>query len=306
MNKKNVIIDVDTGCDDAVEIVLATLNPQLDIKGITCVAGNTEVHHVIQNTANILAYIDSNIPVFKGAVKPLYHELENDGFHGENGLGSVQLKKVDVIDREDAISFIYHTAKECKHISLLCSGPQTNVATLLMKHPDVKEYIDEIVFMGGSICGGNIKVMSEFNVFADPEACQIVMESNIPLKMVGLDVTMIPYVDDSIRETIKKIDLKEAKLCDQVFSYLKTMEIYEPDHKSHIHDVIALFALVHPEAFTFEDYYVEIETKGELTRGMSVVDIHRVMNKQSNCKVAVDLDADAFWSWFLTCLGGKK
>ena len=122
MNKIPMIIDVDTGCDDAIEIILASLQSNLDIKGITCVAGNTSVEHVFQNTIDILDYIHSNIHVYKGASKPLIREWESDGFHGENGLGDVILPHINE-EMKDAFDFMYQTIVREKEMILLCSAP---------------------------------------------------------------------------------------------------------------------------------------------------------------------------------------
>lgn len=300
MNKWPVIIDLDTGCDDAIELVLATLN-DIQLKGFTCTAGNISLDHVVENTTNILGYIHSSLQAYVGCEKPLKREFYTDYFHGQNGLGNIELPKVENHTSIHAIDYIYKEAIQNGKIVLLCSGPLTNIATLLLKHPDVKEHIKEIVFMGGSLQKGNVTDYAEFNAYTDPEAYEVVLKVGIPLKMIGLDVTMMPSFNQDMLEEVKTIQTKEAEVCRLILEYLLSISYKEGDHQTHLHDVLALFALIHPEQFTFKKCHIDAICEG-VERGRT----KEIENQPVNCEVAVDVNVLAFCEWFFDSLKGES
>ena len=212
MIKKKIIIDCDPGHDDAVAIMLAAASDEIDILGITCVAGNATLDNTKSNALKICSLINkTNIPIFAGSNKPMILDLVTaEHVHGKSGL-DIEGNKINVaknysIQNLDAIDFIIKTfLEESEPIYLCPMGPLTNIALALIKEPSIKKNIKKIVFMGGvGMSLGNITPTSEFNIYVDPHAADIVLKSGIPLVMMGLDVTHKVMVNNQIIEEIKK------------------------------------------------------------------------------------------------------
>ncbi len=208
---KKIIIDTDCGIDDAIAILMAVQNG-LDVKGITTLSGNTYVDQVTENVLRILHFIDKDdIPVFKGASRPLVSELiAGAPVHGKNGLGDVELPKSGRSHSEiPAPVAIYQIAKENPGITLITLGPLTNIAIALNIYPELRKLIGEIVSMGGALYRGNITRFAEFNFYFDPEAAQFVFDSGIPLTIVPWD----PVVENVIPEKdLKSMIPKNSKI----------------------------------------------------------------------------------------------
>lgn len=296
-----VVIDVDTGTDDAICMIAALLNKdKLDIKAFTTVCGNVSVKNTSQNTRNILDYLGEQYPVSIGASKPLIQPLTFAISHGSTGLGDVSLPtSTKDFSSLPAWEVIYHYAKEengC--LELLATGPLTNVALAIRSHPDICSLIRKITIMGGSLIGGNMTSTSEFNIYNDPEAAKIVFESGIELVMVGLDVTLKPLLPVSVVEEMKKINSPHADLVRRIFSFMQRRSSEFGGDAPNLHDVIALASMVAPNLFTMKDYYITVELNGDLTRGMTVADFRNVTGKTPNIHAAIDIDIDGFWKWF--------
>ncbi len=201
---KKIIIDTDCGVDDAIAILIAIRNG-LDVKGITTVSGNTYVDQVTENVLRILHFAgEDNIPVFKGASRPLVSELvEGAPVHGKNGLGDVELpESLTSCSDIPAPVAIYRIAKENPGITLVTLGPLTNVAIALNLYPELGNFIGEIVSMGGALYKGNITRFAEFNFYFDPEAVQFIFDSSVPL-------TVIPW-DPILENVILEKELEEV------------------------------------------------------------------------------------------------
>jgi pyrimidine-specific ribonucleoside hydrolase len=153
--------------------------------------------------------------------------------------------------------------------------------------------------MGGGICGGNMTIASEFNVYVDPEAARIVFESGCNLTMIGLDVTLRPKLPDRVFDRIRAGRSRHADATSRILDYMRRRKADGGGDEPNLHDVIALAALVRPALFSFRDYYIHVETQGAVTRGMTIADFHNVSAKPANARVAVDIDVDGFWEWFL-------
>ena len=192
-NKKKIIFDCDTGMDDAIAIATICSIKDFDIMGICTVGGNVELYKTTKNTLDVLEFLGRNIKVYKGEEKPLERHLEVAyDYHGESGIGDIVLPKSKAkVEEISAIGFMYETIMNNKgEIHLISTGPSTNVAKLLLTYPEVKEYIGSIIFMGGAIKKGNVTPYAEFNVYCDPEACSVLINSGVKVCMVGLDATM--------------------------------------------------------------------------------------------------------------------
>ena len=186
-------IDCDTGTDDTVAIMLAHALPELQIIGLSAVAGNSLLCNTFPNTRRVVHLLGADYPVYPGAERPLVREPHVAGaFHGENGLGNVQLPLPDTApEQTPAWDALYAAAKRMPgELRLVATGPLTNVAIALTKYPDLHGLLHSIALMGGAAVGGNVTPAAEFNIYDDPDAAQIVFKSGVPLVMCGLDVTM--------------------------------------------------------------------------------------------------------------------
>ncbi|WP_165822628.1 nucleoside hydrolase [Paenibacillus montanisoli] len=313
MAKIPCLIDCDTGMDDAIALICALLSQdRLDLKAITTVAGCVEVDKTSRNTLNIVDSLGSQIPVIRGAEAPLQRELYVAISHGTSGLGDVVVPEAKrALQEMDAVDMIYRCAVECEgKLQLLVTGPLTNVAKALTRYPAITSLIEKITIMGGALRGGNMTQASEFNIWVDPEAADIVFRSGISLTMVGLDVTLKTELPQYVYEQVRAMDNPFASLAADVFSYmmrrnsLTGVSLYgsvELD-PAHMHDVLAMAVVVRPDLIKTEPHYIEVELAGSCTRGMTVADFNDVMNKQPNVDAAVDVDLDAFWAWMLELL----
>ena len=192
-----VWIDCDTGTDDSVAIMLAHALPELSVVALSAVAGNSPLYNTFPNTRRIVHLLGADYPVYPGAERPLVREPHVAGkFHGENGLGDVELPLPDCApETTPAWDALYEAAKRMPgELRLVATGPLTNVAIALTKYPELKTLLHSIALMGGAAVGGNVTPAAEFNIYDDPDAAQIVFKSGVPLVMCGLDVTMLSLI----------------------------------------------------------------------------------------------------------------
>ena len=303
MNKK-IILDCDPGHDDAVAIMLAIANESIDVLGITCVGGNSTLENTKINALKVCSLIDRiDIPIYAGESKPMKLDLGRAAHvHGKSGLdidGShIEINKNYFIQDLHAVDFIIQTCYEEKDPIYLCpTGPLTNIAKAIKKEPRIKEKIKEIVFMGGAgLCLGNISPAAEFNIFVDPHAANIVLNSGIPLVMLGLDVTHKVNVDDRIIQTIEKNNNRASKFFADLMRFYSKFhrKLYETN-ASPLHDPCVIAYLIDPSIFKGKKVNVVVEENSLLTRGETVVDWLGVTGRKANCYVIVDADAKKFF-----------
>lgn len=303
MKRIPLVIDVDTGTDDAIAIICALMNTDvLDIKAFTTVAGNVGVDLTSKNTLNIVDYLGFDIPVAVGAAKPLKKELHTAISHGSTGLGDVVVPASSrSFYSKDAADTIYEYAVAMQgELEILAVGPLTNIAEAMIRYPDIVHLIKRITIMGGAVIGGNMTQTSEFNSYVDPDAGKIVFEAGIPLVMVGLDVTLKPQLPIAVYETTRRLDNKFANLASRIFDYmLRRCKQFGFD-PPNVHDAIALAYLVIPQLLTLKKYYMTVETEGTITRGMTVADFNNVTGKEPNVDAAVDININMFWDWMVS------
>lgn len=305
MTKEKIIIDVDTGTDDAIALACALQNRDiLDICAVTATAGNVSLNHTAENTINLLDQLGhADIAVCLGAEKPLKKEPIFASSHGQTGLGDVKLKKTTrLFSPQHAVETIYEYARKYQgDLVLLATGPQTNLASALLKYPDINKYIKHIYIMGGALCGGNVSAAfgSEFNAYVDPEALQIVLKSGIPITMTGLDVTTRLSWSKEVTRQLEQIDSEAARVVSAIMAFTKRNSLAEGSEEANMHDVAAFCSMVNPDIFTFKDYYMDVETEGTITRGITIVDSHNNLKRPANVRYAVDINLDKFWKWFI-------
>ena len=303
MGRRPFIIDCDTGTDDAIAIMAALYCDQVEIKAITSVNGNVAHKYTSQNNLDLLEYLGfDDIPVAKGADRPMLGNFFHaDGTHGSTGLGSITLPKArkKTFDDQIASELIYRIAKEEKgELELLVIGPMTNIAICLLEHPDLKDLVKHIWFMGGAVIGGNVTTTAEFNIWVDPLAAHIVTQSGIPQTMVGLDVTTAAAMKEEHSARTRAWGTKAGTLCAVLLDYM-FIRRDQGGEDALMHDAMAFAAAVYPECLECKDYYVDVEYTGEYTKGHTAVDRRGKLGRPANMSVALKVDEDRFCSWLM-------
>ncbi|WP_105303838.1 nucleoside hydrolase [Anaerolactibacter massiliensis] len=273
-----VWMDMDTGEDDAIAIMTAFQLPELQVVGMSAVAGNVELKHTFRNTRNVLSLIHrEDVKVYPGAENPLRQKLTTAAYvHGETGLASAVLPESKApSETEKAWDALYRTAKEYQgELNLILTGPETNAAIAFFKYPDLKQYLKRILIMGGAAVGGNSTPAAEFNIWADPEAAQAVFQSGVEVVMGGLDVTSRAGLS---KEEVEELDHYPNAACRLFRSCTElARKLYSEHHNDTllIHDACPVIYAAHPEYFTGTKAGVVIETRGTYTRGKTVTDLY--------------------------------
>ena len=299
MSKIPVIIDVDTGIDDAVALVLALQAEELDIKGITTVAGNQTIEKTTRNTLDVVEYFGrSEIPVAAGAAGPLVREQIIAAYaHGESGLGTAKLPTAKKqAENLDAVAFMKKVLEESEEkITLVPTGPLTNIAILILAYPHVKEKIEKIVLMGGGAYEGNSNATAEFNILADPEAASVVYGSGVPLVMCGLDVTMKAKITgDEIRQ-LKALGTKAGDFLAEAFSFYLAMYRRVGVDACAVHDAVTITYLLHPELIKTKQGIARVDINGKDSYAATICDFRPWRDREKdNALVCVDIDRNAF------------
>ena len=300
MSARKIILDVDTGHDDAVAIMMAARNPAIELVGITVTAGNQYLEKTLKNTLNLCSALDIACPVHAGMTRPLLRDLKPASYiHGESGFdGPVfgPCKKEQAPGH--AVDFIVDTVLASKpgEIALVAVGPLSNIAMAIRLEPSIATRIREIVIMGGSIKGGNVTPSAEFNIFADPEAAEIVFTSGAPIVMMGLDVTT------KVLLTHERLDLLSKLPGEAVKIFSASMKHYSAACEKFIgecpamHDPCTIAYVADPSMFSGKKFSVEIEHDSPLTRGRTVVDTAGVTGKTPNALVMLGVDEPKFWA----------
>ena len=303
--KKKIILDCDPGHDDAVAIMLAAAHDDIEILGITCVAGNATLENTKKNALKVCSLIGkTQIPIFSGADKPLNFDLVTaEHVHGKSGLDTdgnpIEILDGYTVEEMHAVDFIIDTCHQQKEPIYLCPvGPLTNIALALKKDPAIKSKIKEIVFMGGAaMCLGNITPAAEFNIYVDPHAANIVLNSGVKTVMFGLDVTHKVNVNDKIIEDIKNNGNKSSILfADLMNFYSKTHRRVFNIDESPLHDPCVIGYLIDENIFSGKFVNVQVEENSFLTRGKTVTDWVNVTERQPNCNVMINANSDKFFS----------
>jgi inosine-uridine nucleoside N-ribohydrolase len=293
-----IILDCDPGHDDAIALVVAARHTNL--LGITTVAGNASLESTTHNAIVVRDLLGIDVPVHAGANRPLIAPSRHAGYvHGESGLDGADLPPPSGPPASrDAISFIIDTVRSHDGVWLVPIGPMTNIALALRSAPDIGSRIAGISFMGGGSFG-NSTPTAEFNIWADPEAAAIVLGYGGPLIMAGLDVT---YQLQATPERIKQVRDLPGRLAATLADLMKFFSsTYISRHEdmlgAAVHDPLAVMALTHPELFTRSFAHVVVETSGEHTRGMTVIDQRTLIDRpEPNCDWLTRVDGDAAWA----------
>jgi pyrimidine-specific ribonucleoside hydrolase len=275
-----ILLDVDTGIDDAMAILFAVAHPDVEVLGIGCVAGNAPLPQVVANTLRVLDAADAPpIPVAAGAARPLIEPARPSHVHGEDGLGGLDLPPSDrPVDPRHSVDLFRDLILEAAadgggRATIVALAPQTNIALLLHQHPEVADALERIVFMGGSASGGNATAVAEFNVWQDPEAAAIVVGSGVPTSMYGLDVFNAVDMPETERDRLAASDRRAERVVGELLTH--PMADPSPDnpdgYSGHIGDAGAVVMLVDPDALLTRVHPVRVELEGA-SRGQTVVD----------------------------------
>lgn len=281
---KNIMIDCDTGMDDALALLLALRTPQLNVVGITCVNGNVSLDKVVVNTLKVVEHSGRHVPVYAGADRPLIPENSQNApeIHGIDGLGDLDFPKPTLEpEGERAVSFIIRTLMEASEpMEWVTLGPLTNIALALREEPRIISKIKGLIMMAGAVDFGNTKPMAEFNVYADAEAAKIVIDSEIPKKMIPLDPLW--HGGQLNRKEIETINKKRNfPWCEMAGKLLeRTIEMADSSRRKYAMgegavappDLLTMAIAVDPSIGRFENYQVFVETIGQYTRGMTMFD----------------------------------
>jgi purine nucleosidase len=307
---RKIIIDTDPGQDDAVAILLALGSAELEVVGMTAVAGNVPLRLTEKNARKICELAGRpDIKVYAGAIRPLARELVTaEEVHGETGLNGPQLPEPTMkLQDQYAVDFIVETLMKEKSgtITLCALGPLTNIALALIREPKITPRINEIVLMGGGFFeGGNVTPTAEFNIYVDPHAADVVFKSGIPIVMMPLDVTHKALTTAKRTQAFRNLGTRVGTATAEMLEFFERFdeEKYGTDG-GPLHDPCVIAYLLKPELFRGRNCNVTVETASELTMGMTVIDWWGVTKRPNNAMVMRDIEHDAFFALLLERLG---
>ena len=300
MQKEKIILDCDPGHDDAVAIMLAAINPKIELLGITVVAGNQKLEKTVNNALKVCNHLNLDVPVYSGMSRPMIREqLIADDIHGETGLDGPKFEELKIkAEDKHAVNFIIDTLMNSdEKVTLVPTGPLTNIGMAIRFEPRIIEKINRIVLMGGSYQLGNMTPAAEFNILADPDAAHIVFSSGVKVVMMGLDLTRQASATKEVVEKIKSLNNKASKL------FVDLMEFFAASQKNvygwsapPVHDPTTIAYIIDPECIEVKPMFCEIELWSERSYGRTLCDYFGILKKEPNVDVAVKLDFDRFWN----------
>lgn len=298
MRKLPLLLDCDPGVDDAIAILLSKYLTNLDLIAVTSVAGNVEVAYTTQNALDLLELAGlGHVPVYRGAEQPLFGEAKTaPHVHGQNGLNGLSLppsrRQAEKLPAWDAI---YDFAKRFEgELTIVAIGPLTNLGLALIKYKQLPKLLKRVVLMGGAAVGGNVTPAAEFNVYADPEAADIVFNSGLEVVMCGLDVTVPAYLTAEELDELGTLGSRQAKFARDVSQGLLAYSKGYGLPGMCMHDPLALLYADDETLLKTERAGVRVETKGKLTRGKTVTDLYSDKKMEKNAWVATGVDREAF------------
>lgn len=292
----NLILDLDTGIDDSIALTIAAKDKDINLLGVTCTYGNVTVDESAYNTLSILNLLDRrDVPVYKGRDRSLTSTLPytpheaGRKIHGKSGSGNVALRKSErKPETIDAIEFLSSIMKEREDITIITTGPMTNLASVITLNPSFSSWKGKVIFMGGALCvRGNVNHFAEANIYKDPEAAKIVLESGLDITMIGLDVTERVRLYRKDAEKWKNKGSEIGKTLGVMLDYYldNTLSLDE----TYVHDPSAVIAAIHPEYFSIMSFPLTVETEG-IDRGRVIIDNNRLISDMNNVKVALNVN----------------
>jgi len=294
-----IILDCDPGIDDALAIAFAIASPEIDLVGITTVAGNVGLSKTTANALAVASFVGArDVPVTPGSPAPLLRPaLDGADVHGDSGLGGAVLPaSARAAEDGHAIDYIIDTIGAAPgEITLVATGPLTNIGLALRREPRLATWVRDFVIMGGSASRGNINHAAEFNIWADPEAAAIVFGVGWTVRMIGLDVTLLARATAAIRERMRSLGSLGSQLLLPALARYRDSQ--DTTGEPPVHDVCAIASIADPAVFGYTPALVQVETHGTLTSGMTVTDFSPPDGH--NTRVATAVDVDRFWTTVL-------
>ena len=299
--QRKILLDCDPGHDDAVAMMLAWGNPSIELLGITTVGGNQTLDKVTRNALSVATVVGMHdVPIAAGCRLPLVRPVETaPDVHGDSGLDGVELPEPAVeLDPRHGVDLIIETimSNEPGTVTLVPTGPLTNIAMAARKEPRIVERVQEVVLMGGGYHVGNWSPVAEFNIKVDPEAAHIVFNEKWPIVMVGLDLTHQALATDEVAERIAAVPGSVSQFTLGLFTFFrKAYQDAQGFDFPPVHDPCTLAYLIDPTIVETVKVPVDVELNGSLTTGMTVADFRAPAPEDCHTKVATRLDAPGFW-----------
>lgn len=299
MEKKKIILDCDPGHDDAVAIMLAAKSEKLDLLGITVVAGNQTLEKTQVNARNVCQCLGLDVPVYAGCGQPMVREkMVAADIHGETGLdGPVFEPLTKPLEEKHAVPFMIDTLMGSDgDITVVTTGPMTNLAMAMRMEPRIVEKIEQIVLMGGAYTNGNVTPAAEFNIIADADAAYVCFTSGRPITMVGLDVTRKALCYPAVVDRMEKVGNKASKLfVDLMRHFCKSQKEVFGWEGGPLHDPITIAYLLDPSVLTVKPMHAEIDIRSTQSYGRTNCDYFGYQKLEPTADVAVDIDVEKFW-----------
>ncbi|QWC00241.1 nucleoside hydrolase [Mycoplasmatota bacterium] len=297
--KRKVLLDCDPGHDDAIALLLAAYHKDIELLGVSVVSGNQTLEKTGLNTLNLCQYLNIDVPVSLGSSRPIIKEEEVcEVIHGESGLDGVDFPELNMqYDSRKAVDLIIDILMESKEkVSVVTTGPMTNLALAIRLEPKIMNHIEEVVLMGGSYTNGNVSPAAEFNIFTDPEAAHIVFNSSLKVTMIGLDVTRKVLVLPEIVDRMEKINNHASKL------FVDLMKVFNENQRKvfgfpggPLHDPVTIAYLINPDILTIEHMHCSIDISHGPSYGRTNCDVFDYNHLEKNTYVATDIKVDMFW-----------
>ncbi len=303
-----IILDCDPGHDDAIAMLLAWGNPDIDLVGVTTVMGNQTIEKVTRNALAVAKVAGiTGVPFARGAHRPLVREVEvAESIHGESGLDGPILPDADIeLDPRHAVDFIIDTimAAEPGAITLVPTGALTNIALAVRKEPRIASRVKQVVLMGGGVNVGNWSATSEFNIVIDPEAAHIVFNESWPLTMVGLDLTHEALATPEVAAAIAAVGTGPARFVGELLEFFgHTYRDQQGFEHPPVHDPCAVAFVIDPTVMQTVKVPLDVELTGTLTLGMTVADFRAPAPDDCTTQVARNLDHPKFWALVVDAL----
>ena len=296
--KRNIILDCDPGHDDAVAILLAGKNPNINLLGISVVAGNQTIQKTARNALNVATYLGINVPICIGCEFPMVRErVICAAIHGESGLDGFDFPDYgDKFDKRHGVQLLIDSVMNNEKVTIVATGPLTNVAMAIKMEPRILERLDEIVIMGGSVDNGNTSPAAEFNIMCDPEAAHVVFSSGVTVRMVGLNVTRKVIVTDEVVNRMEKINNKASDM------FVKLMKVFNENQRKTfgvsagpLHDPATIASIIDESLIKWQKMNVVIDISHGPSYGRTNCDVFDYLRAPQNAYVAMDIDVNKYW-----------
>ena len=296
--KRNIVLDCDPGHDDAVAILLAGKNPNLNLLGISVVAGNQTIEKTARNALNVATFLGINVPIAIGCEFPMVRErVICAAIHGESGLDGFEFPNYgDKFDKRHGVQLLIDSVMNNDKVTIVATGPLTNVAMAIKMEPKILERLDEIVIMGGSVDNGNTSPAAEFNIMCDPEAAHVVFSSGVTVRMVGLNVTRKVIVTPEVIDRMEKINNKASDM------FVKLMRVFNENQRKTfgvaagpLHDPATIASIIDKDLIKWQKMNVVIDISHGPSYGRTNCDIFDYLHAPHNAYVAMDIDVNKYW-----------